>query len=349
MCNMWCCDVVKNGAWCGMLCNDQHMWCGVMCHIFRMWNCAWCGMWCDARCGVQWNVQCGMWCNVTLELCAAVKWCMMWNVMWWATCKVPWCVFVNGMVHVVECGMRCGMRYSVTAPCFATSHHHMVVIWNGAWCGVVRCGMIWDVLQCYHSSIIPHLTAPHSTTSLLVTCNTMLCRIILPHGVRWGVLCHVFCDMEWACGMWCGVMWNVLQCYHTMLWHSTPAHITQHSHSFPHCTTPQQHNSTSHCTTFHISACYTVQTMLCPITPPPIAHYEMWCDVSCDRERCMKWSVVWCGMRCYTLHNMLCHITPPHIAHHSCTFLWHSHITCRIMCNMWWCDVARWCTMQNVM
>ena len=71
----------------------------------------------------------------------------------------------------------------------------------------------------------------------------------------------------------------------------------------------------------------------------------------------MRWGVMWygmvhemecglvqCGMRCYTLHNMLCHITQPHTAHHCCTILWHSHITCRVMCNMWWCDGA-WCGM----
>ena len=56
-----------------------------------------------------------------------------------------------------------------------------------------------------------------------------------------------------------------------------------------------------------------------------------------------------CGMRCYTLHNMLCHITQPHTAHHCCTILWHSHITCRVMCNMC-CDGARcgmWCNEQH--
>ena len=54
-----------------------------------------------------------------------------------------------------------------------------------------------------------------------------------------------------------------------------------------------------------------------------------------------------CGMRCYTLHNMLCHITPLHTAHHSCTFVWHSHITCRIICSMWWCNVE--CDVMNNM
>ena len=170
-----------------------------------------------------------MWCDV-MSFCD-MEWCMMWcGAMWNEIC------------------------YSVTIPCFATSHHH--------------------------NSIIPHLTVQHSTLHHISSCNTvhtMLCHIVPPHTAHHVrcVLCHVFCDMEWACGMWCGAMWNVLQCYHTMLWHSTPPHVTQHSHSFPHCTTPQQHNSTSHCTAFHIFSCYTVQTTLCHIAPSHIAHHVM--------------------------------------------------------------------------
>ena len=161
MCNMWCCDVVKNGAWCGMLCNDQHVWCGVMCHIFRMWNCAWCGMWCDARCGVQWNVQCGMWCNVTLELCAAVKWCMMWNVMWWATCEVLWCVFViwngacggmwNEMWNVLQC--YCTMLCHITPPRGCDME----------WC-MMWCGAMWNDMGC-----VTVLSQQHNSTSNCTT------------------------------------------------------------------------------------------------------------------------------------------------------------------------------------
>ena len=151
-----------------------------------------------------------LWCD---------KWCMKWNVMWWATCGVMFCVMWN------ELQCYCTMLCHITLP-------HGFVIRDGAYCGVVWCGI----------------------------CN------------MW---CAVMCFVKWACGMWCGAMWNALQCYHTMLWRITPPHIAHHSCTFPHCTTPQQHNSTSDCTTFHISSCYTVQTMLCHIAPPCIAHHVM--------------------------------------------------------------------------
>ena len=121
----------------------------------------------------------------------------------------------------IMCTMWCTMRCGVMSCGF--------VIWNGAWCGAMWNEICYSVtIPCFatshhHSSIIPHLTAQHSTLHHISSCNavhTMLCHIVPPHTahhVRCGVLCHVFCDMEWACGMWCGAMWNVLQCYHTVL------------------------------------------------------------------------------------------------------------------------------------
>ena len=145
-------------------------------------------------------------------------------------------------------------------------------------------------------NLLLHHALPHHTTTWLcdmewrmmwcgamwsVTEHTMLCHITPPHGVRYGM------------GMW-NVVWCDVECV-TMLPHHA---LTQHTTTYY---TTQPLISTLHHTTaaeFHISSCYTVQTMLCHIAPPPIAHYEMWCDVSFDREWCMKWSVVWCGMRC---------------------------------------------------
>ena len=152
-------------------------------------------MWCD----VEWYVEC-----VTMLLNHALP---HHTTTWF--CDMEWCM--------MWCGMRYGMCYNVTAPCFATSQHH--------------------------SSIIPHLTAQHSTLHHLSSCNTvhtMLCHITPPHTAhhaRCGVLHHVFCDGEWTYEMWCGVMWNVLQCYQTMLWHITPPHIAHHSCTFQHHTT----------------------------------------------------------------------------------------------------------------
>ena len=166
-CNMWWCDVattthiirqhshinhvqyvvlwcgLKKGAWCVMLCNDQHVWCGVMCHI--------CDVDCGVMQGVMWCVmQCGMWCNITIEscaICAAVMWrevvhdveCDAMNKMR----SDARCVFViwNGaMWNVLQC--YCTMLCYITPP-------HGFVIWNGAWCGLVN--EIWDVLQCYRT------------------------------------------------------------------------------------------------------------------------------------------------------------------------------------------------------
>ena len=169
----------------------------------------------------------------------------------------------------------------------------------------------------HHSSIIPHLTAQHSTLHHISSCNTvhtMLCHTVPPHTahpVRCGVLYHVFCDMEWACGMWCGAIWNVLQWYHTMICHSTPPHTTQHSYWFPRCTTPQQHNSTSHCTAFHISSCYTVQTTLCHITLPHMA-----CDVMRYGVMChVTWNGAWSGV-----WNEMLHITQHALPHHTTAY-----------------------------
>ena len=132
-------------------------------------------------------------------------------------------------------------------------------------CGVVRCGIKYGMSQ-------QHNSTSNCTTFHINRVHTMLCHIAPPHTAH-HVICGVLsCDMEWACGMWCGAMWNAIQCYHTMLdashhhiLHITAAHFN---------TTPQQHNSS----TFHISSCYTVQTTRCHITPPCIAHHEMWCD-----------------------------------------------------------------------
>ena len=152
----------------------------------------------------------------------------------------------------VECGVvRCGMCYNVTTPCFDTAHHH--ILHNTA---------THFHIAPHHSSIIPHLIAQHSTSFY-----------VIQYRPRFATLHHHILHI-----MWCN---------------------------------------------------------------------EIWCDVSCDMEWRMKWSVVRCKMRCYTLYNLLCHITPPHIARHSCTFLWHSHINCRIICNMWWCNVE--CDVMNNM
>ena len=294
-----------------MWCNEQHARCGVVWHVLLWYGMAHveCGVvQCGMGCGLFIMLLHHTLCHtarphnahhsriiphITQHLCYTLhtmqhvllwcdeKWGLMWNVMWWATCGVicfcdmEWCMWcdvewyvecVTMLLHhalphhtttwfcnmewcMMWCGMRYGTCYNVTAPCFATSQHQ--------------------------SSIIPHLTAQHSTLHHFSckTVHTMLCHIAPPHNahhVRSGVLHHVFCDGEWAYGMWCGVMWNVLQCYQTMLWHITPPHIAHHSRTFQHCTTQQQHIST-----FHISSCYTVQTMLCHIAPPCIAHHVM--------------------------------------------------------------------------
>ena len=202
----------------------------------------------------------GAWCGMSCDEQHVVFYVF---VIWNGACGVMW--------NVLQC--YCTMLSHITPP-------HGFVIWNGAWCGVE-----WDMghvtMLLHHAlphrnSIIQHLTAQHSTLHHFPckTVHTMLCHSAPPHTahhVRCGVLHHVFCDGEWAYGMWCGVMWNVLQCYQTMLWHITPPHIAHHSRTFQHCTTQQQHISS----TFHISSCYTVQTTLCHIAPPCIAHHVM--------------------------------------------------------------------------
>ena len=157
-----------------MLCNDQHVWCGVMSHF--------CDVDCGVMQGVMWCVmQCGMWCNITIESCAICA-----AVMWREVVHDVECDAMNKMRSDARCFCDmewcdvewCGMCYNVTAPCFATSHHHMV-LWYGMVHDVVWCNVEWN-MGCYnvtapcfatshhHSSIIPHLTAPHST-SLHVT------------------------------------------------------------------------------------------------------------------------------------------------------------------------------------
>ena len=195
-----------------------------------------------------------LWCD---------KWCMMWNVMWWATCGVMFCVMWN------ELQCYCTMLCHITPP-------HGFVIRNGACCGAVWCGMRYGTCTMLCSRI-PHLTAQHSTLhiSSCNTVHTMLCHIAPQHTAH-HVICGVLSCVLWnghvECGVvQCGMHYNVT----TPCSDITPPHIAHHSCTFPHCTTPQQHNSTSDCTTFHISSCYTVQTMLCHIAPPCIAHHVM--------------------------------------------------------------------------
>ena len=136
-------------------------------------------------------------------------------------------------------------------------------------------------------------------------------------------------------GIW-NVVWCDVECI-TML----PNHALTH-HTTTYCTS-QPHISTLH----HTTAAYFLNIphlLMLHSTDHALPHRTTMYCTSCDVMRCgvmvheMECGVVRCGMGRYTLH-MLCHITPPHTAHHCCTILWHSHITCRIMCNMWWCMV----------
>ena len=192
---------------------------------------------------------------------------MIWNAVW---CE---------MQSRVECAMRCGMCYNHVVRCGS------VMLWC-AICGCVWCGCGLTHSTSHYHALVTHftpcfVTSHHHTAQnshIILHHSHITCRIMCTMWCCDEMWCDVvwFCDMEW-CMMRCGAMWNeiwdVLQCYHTMLCHSAPPHIAQHGRTFPHCTTP--HNSTSHCTTFHISSRYTVQTMLCHIAPPHIAHHVM--------------------------------------------------------------------------
>ena len=189
MCNMWWCDVV-----CNMECDAiRNMWYTistsnvVLCWMVRdvvhmewcmMWNTAWCEIPSvqSGMCSEMWNVlpPCGgMWqCDV--ELCS----CGVQYVVVWCGCG---------------CALHSTSHYHVLVshftPCFVTSLHHIAhsshillhcshitcrimctmwctmrcgvmscrfVIWNGAWCGVVRCGMRYVTVLPYHA--LPHHT-----------------------------------------------------------------------------------------------------------------------------------------------------------------------------------------------
>ena len=173
--------VIWNGA-CGVL----QCYCTMLCHIIpphgfvrhvtmllhhalphhiTTWFCdmEWCMMWCGA---MWYEIYVTMLLHHALPHHHMVLWYgMVHDVVW---CDVEWDI---GRV------VWCGMCYNVTALCFATSHHHMV-LWYGMVHDVVWCNVEWN-MGCYnvtapcfatshHSSIIPHLTAPHST-SLHVT------------------------------------------------------------------------------------------------------------------------------------------------------------------------------------
>ena len=162
------------------------------------------------------------------------------------------------------------------------------------WC-MMRCGAMWNEMGCvtmlphhalpHHTSIIQHLSAQHSTSHHISSCNTvhtMLCHIAPPctaHHVRCGVLCHVFCDMEWVCGMWCGAMWNVIQCHHTMLCHSAPPHIAQHSRIAQH-----------HISLHNIPHLFTLHS-----TDHALPHRTTTYCTSCDVMRCVMCHVIWNG------------------------------------------------------
>ena len=244
--------------------------------------------------GVMWCVmQCGMWCNITIESCAICA-----AVMWREVVHDVECDAMNKMrsdaqnVFLWYGMVRCGMCYNVTAPCFATSHHHMVL-----WYGMVHDVVWWMRYGMCYNAIAPsqqHNSTSNCTTFHISSCNST--HHALPHGTT------TYCT---PCEMWCAVMFCDMEC----------------------------------------------GVVRCGMLPH-ISHIAPYCR-SCDVMRC---GVMWygmvhemeCGMRCYKLH-MLCHIIPPHIAHHSCTIIWHSHITCGIICNMWWCDVVRWCMVWTVM
>ena len=349
----------------------------------------WCGLWCDAR--RDWCVmQCGMWCNITIEscaICAAVMRSGAWCGMWCDEQNAKWCtkcVFViwNGaMWNDVEC---------VTMLLHHALPHHTTtwfcdMEWCMMWCGEWDMGCV-TMLSHHHSSIIPHLTAQHSTLHHISSCNST--HHALPHRTTtYCTPCEMWCAV--SCVLWYGMgMWNVVwcdvecvQCHHTMLCHSAPPHIAQHSRTFPHCTTPHliaQHSTSLHVTQyrpcFATSHHHILHIMWCN---------EMWCYVSCDMEWCMKWSVVRCGMRCYTSHNCilqcvmcfcdmahvecgvvqdvaqcgmgcgmftmllqhtLCLIAPLQNAHHSRIIphiTQHLYVTHYTPCNMCCCDVTR--------
>ena len=339
---------------CGMWCNEQHARCGVVWHVLLWYGMAHveCGVvqdvvQCGMGCGLFIILLHHTLCHtarphnahhsrviphITQHLCYTLhtmqhvllwcdeKWGLMWNVMWWATCGVicfcdmEWCMWcdvewyvecVTMLLHhalphhtttlfynmewcMMWCGMRYGMCYNVTAPCFSTSQHH--------------------------SSIIPHLTAQHSTLHHFPckTVHTMLCHIAPPHTahhVRSGVLHHVFCDGE--CGVvWCGIYYNVTKpCFdtsHHHILHTTAAHFNtaphnssifpQHSTS-PHVTQYRPRFATSHHHVLHIMWCN-----------------EMWCDGA--------WNGMWCG----AVWNGTLHITHalPHHTTAYCTSLLHN-------------------------
>ena len=195
----------------------------------------------------------------------------------------------------------------------------------------------------------------------------MLCHIAPPHTahhVRCGVLCHVFCDMEWVCGMWCGAMWNVIQCHHTMLCHSAPPHIAQHSriaqhhislHNIPHLfTLHSTDHALPHRTTTYCTSCDVMRCVMCHViwngawsgvwydVEWDVTHYTTcfatshncilqcvmcFCDmahVECGVVQDVAQCGMGCGMFTMLLQHTLCLIAPLQNAHHSCII---PHIT----------------------
>ena len=121
-----------------------------------------CTMWCAMRCGfVIWN---GAWCGV----------------VWY--------------------GMRYGMCYSVTVPCFATSQQHN------------------STSNCTTFHIAPHLFMQHSTHHALPHCTTTYCTPC----EMW---CAVSCILWYGMGMW-NVVWCNMECVTMIPHHALPQHTT---------------------------------------------------------------------------------------------------------------------------
>ena len=169
-----------------------------------------------------------MWCDE--------KWCMMWNVMWWATYKVLWCIFLFMEWWNVEWDVEC-----VTAPCFATSHHHMV-LWYG---------MAHDVVWCD------------------VECNSTQCFATSHHHMVWDVVCFAIWNGHVECGVvWCGMCYNVTTpCFdtaHHHILHNTGTHFhiePHHSSIIPHLFMLHStdhalpHRTTTYCTLWDVVWC----------------------------------------------------------------------------------------------
>ena len=168
---MWCDE--QHVVWCVfVMWNELQCYCTMLCHItpphgFVIRNGACCGVvWCGMRYGT-----CTMLCSRIPHLTAQhstlhhISSCNTVHTMLChiapqhtahhVICSVLSCVLWNG--HV-ECGVvQCGMHYNVTTPWSNTSHQHILHITAAHFHTAP-----------HHSSIIPHLTAQHST-SLHVT------------------------------------------------------------------------------------------------------------------------------------------------------------------------------------